>query len=100
MTHLGAVIFTDVTGEVVQDGLAQRFYPDVSTVGTTLVWATWRKPSHNELVKTWPNRQAADMRDRQRGWWQPTLEELRVERRRAASSERAAEKRRTGRPEE
>lgn len=94
MTHLRAVVFTDITGELVEDDIAKGFYPDVSTVGTTLVWATWRKPTHDELVKAWPARWAADTRDFARGWWQPTIEELRVERRQAASTGRASETRR------
>jgi hypothetical protein len=94
MTHQGAVIFTDVTGEIVEDDIGKRFYPDVSAAGMTLVWATWRKPSHDELVKAWPARWPADTRDLARGWWQPTIEELRVERRQAASIERALQTRR------
>jgi hypothetical protein len=89
MTHQGAVIFTDVTGEIVGDDIGQRVYPDVSAVGATLVWATWRKLSHDELVNAWPERWPADTRDLTRGWWQRTIEELRVERRKAASAERA-----------
>ena len=96
MTHLGAILFTDITGELVEDALAKRFYPDVSAAGATLVWATWRKPTHDELVKAWPARWAADIRDLARGWWQPTIEELRIERRKAASTERALETRRAG----
>jgi hypothetical protein len=94
MTHQGAVIFTDITGELVDDAIAKRFYPDISPAGVTLAWATWRKPTHDELVKAWPARWSADTRDRARGWWQPTVEELRVERRKAASRERALEPRR------
>jgi hypothetical protein len=94
MTHLGAIMFTDITGELVEDDMVKGFYPDVSTAGTTLVWATWRKPTHDELVKAWPARWSADTRDQARGWWQSTIEELRVERRKAASRERALETRR------
>jgi hypothetical protein len=96
MTHQGAVIFTDITGELVEDALSKQLYPDVSPAKGTLVWATWRKPTHDELVKAWPARRSMDMRDRARGWWQPTIEELRGERRKAASySGRALESRRT-----
>jgi hypothetical protein len=38
MTHRGAVIFTDVTGEIVEHDIGKRFYPDVSAAGMTLVW--------------------------------------------------------------
>jgi hypothetical protein len=99
MTHLGAVLFTDITGELVEDTLAMRFYPDVSTAGATPIWATWRRPTHDELVKAWPARWAADIRDLARGWWQPTIEELRIERRKAASAERALETRRVAKLE-
>jgi hypothetical protein len=47
--HKGALNFTHVTGEIVEDVLAMRFYPDISTAGATLVWATWRRPTHPEL---------------------------------------------------
>lgn len=96
MTHQGAVIFTEVTGELVEDAIAERYYPDVSAAGVTLVWAAWRKPTHAELVKAWPARQPADTRDLAQGWWQPILEELRIERRKAASAERACGTRRSG----
>jgi hypothetical protein len=99
MTRQGAVIFTDVTGELVEDAIAGRYYPDVSAAGTTLVWAVWRKPTHTELVEAWPARWPADAQELARGWWQPTIEELRIERRRAASGERAVETRRSAKNE-
>jgi hypothetical protein len=99
MTHQGAIIITDITGELVEDATARRFYPDVSATGATLVWATWRKPTHDELVRAWPARSPAATRNLARGWWQPTIEELRVERRKAASSERALETRRRAKTE-
>src|SRR6195952_586265 len=64
MTHQGAVIFTDITGELAEEALVQRFYPAVSTAGVTLVWATWRRPSHDDLVRAWPARWSADTRER------------------------------------
>ena len=94
MTHQGAVIFIDITGEIVGDAHSKLFYPEVSLADVTLVWAIWRKPTHDQLVRAWPARSSADPRDRARGWWQPSIEELRVERRKAASSERALETRR------
>lgn len=97
MTHRSAVVFNDITGELVEDALARRFYPEVSTEEATLVWATWRKPTHDELIKAWPARRATDAQDLARGWWQPTIGELRGERRKAASTERALETRRADR---
>ena len=98
MTHWGALIFTDITGELVEDAIARRYYPDVSAVDVTLVWAAWRKPTHAELVKAWPARWPADLLALGRGWWQPTLEELRLERRKARSTERAQDTRRLRSP--
>jgi hypothetical protein len=95
MTHQGAVIFVDITGEIVEDAHSKTFYPEISSAGVTLIWATWRKPTHDELVRAWPARWSADPRDRARGWWEPSIEELRVERRKAASRERALGTRRT-----
>ena len=94
MTHLGAVVFTDITGELVDDDILKSFYPDASTAGATRVWATWRKPTHDQLVKAWPSRAPADTGHPARGWWQPTIEELRGARRTAASTERALATRR------
>ena len=91
------MMFTDVTGELVDDDIAKTFYPDVSAAGANLIWITWRTPTHQELLKAWPARWSADALDLARGWWQPTIEELRVERRRTASRERALETRRASR---
>jgi hypothetical protein len=89
MTHAGCVMFEAVTGELVEPPIAARFYPNVTAGPATLIWATWRRPSHNELVQTWPARTQPSQADLDRGWWQPTIEVLREERRRAASLERA-----------
>jgi hypothetical protein len=88
MTKYGAAIFTDITGECVDDDVAQRFYPSLLTAGCNLIWASWRKPSHAELVKAWPSRWPASEAEIARGWWQPTLAELREERRKTRSTER------------
>jgi hypothetical protein len=89
MTAHGAVHFTDVTGEVAEEDIAQRFYPGVGAGMGTLVWGLWRKPSHAELVAAWSAHWPPSERELARGWWVPTLEELREERRKARSSERA-----------
>jgi hypothetical protein len=89
MTTIGAVIVTDVTGECVEDEIARRHYPGVSTGGGPLVWTTWRRPNHDELVQAWPSRSPPTDLDLTRGWWAPTLDELRGERRKARSIERA-----------
>ncbi|MDB5361533.1 MAG: hypothetical protein JWO51_2830 [Rhodospirillales bacterium] len=98
MTMIGSIIVTDIAGELVEAELAQRHYPGVSTRNSPLVWATWRRPSHDELVQTWPSRQSPTEVEISRGWWAPTLVELRRERRKARSIERAAATRREPSP--
>ncbi|TCI00713.1 hypothetical protein EJV46_01200 [Roseococcus sp. SYP-B2431] len=88
MTHIGGVMFTMVTGELVEPDVSTRFYPGVLVEAATLVWAAWRRPSHSELIQAWPARSPPSATDLARGWWQPTIEELRPERRKAASEER------------
>jgi hypothetical protein len=90
----GAVIFTAVTGELVEADIRQEHYQDVCADDQTLIWAEWRKPTLAELVKTWPAKQPPVKGEIARGWWQPTLQELRAERRKARSIERAQETRR------
>jgi hypothetical protein len=84
----------DITGELVEGALCKRFYPDVSPSGLRSFGQPGAKATHDELVKAWPALCPADTRDRTRGWRQPTIEELWVERRKAASNERALETRR------
>lgn len=88
-THSGIVVFTSFTGELVDDAVARRFYPEIVSSGSTLVWADWRKPTHDELVRAWPARQPASGLELARGWWQPPIEMLRAERRKAAARERS-----------
>jgi hypothetical protein len=95
MTHAGCVMFEAVTGELVEPMTAARFYPGVAAGPVALIWAAWRRPSHAELVQAWPARTPPGPADLARGWWQPTIEVLREERRRAASLERARETRRS-----
>ena len=89
MTHAGPVVFEAVTGELVEPMTAARFYLGVTTGPAPLIWAGWRRPTHDELVQTWPARAAPGPAELARGWWQPTIEVLREERRKAASQERA-----------
>jgi hypothetical protein len=95
MTPAGCVMFEAVTGELVEPMMAARFYPGVVAGPATLIWATWRRPTHAELVRAWPARTTPGPADLARGWWQPTIEMLREERRKAASLERARATRRT-----
>jgi hypothetical protein len=93
----GPVVFMSVTGEVAEAGVRREHYPDVGAQADGLVWAEWRKPTLLELVKTWPAKQAPTVDEVARGWWQPTLQEMRHERRKARSVERAQETRRDAR---
>jgi hypothetical protein len=95
MTHLGCTVFEAVTGEVVEPSVAARFYPGVAAATGTFIWATQRRPTHEELVQAWPAREAAGPAETARGWWQPTIEVLREERRRTASLKRAQATRRS-----
>ena len=79
----GIVTFTGSTGELV-DGFPEATYDDIAR-DRDLVWATWRTPSLQELVETWPARSGPGAAELSRGWWQPTKPEL-VDARRAAKS--------------
>jgi hypothetical protein len=94
MTQAGCVVFEAITGELAEPPIAARFYPGIAAEPAALLWAAWRRPSHAELVQAWPARRPPGPADLARGWWQPTIEVLREERRRAASLERARATRR------
>ena len=98
MTHAGPVVFETMTGELVEPTIAARHYPGVIPGSAALIWAAWRRPSHAELVQVRPARTPPDLGDLGRGWWQPTIEVLREERRKAASLKRALATRRAGVP--
>ncbi|MDB5416220.1 MAG: hypothetical protein JWR10_4555 [Rubritepida sp.] len=98
MTHVGCVMFTTTTGELVEPTIAARFYPKIVAGTAELIWSAWRRPTHAELVQAWPARTPPGPSDFARGWWQPTIEELRPERRKAASLERGRETRKAMAP--
>lgn len=81
----GIIVVDDVTGELVEPGDIADLYPEFSD---ERVWGTWRVPSLDELVHTWPSKAEPTEHERQRGWWPPTIEELREARRTARSRER------------
>ncbi|MDL2407794.1 hypothetical protein PY650_19440 [Rhizobium calliandrae] len=81
----GIVIVTEVTGEIVDLEEIAEHYPNV---GDDHVWAGWRPATLVELVRTWPAREVPGEYERSRGWWLPTLDELRDARRIAKSRER------------
>ncbi len=97
-TYAGCVVFETITGELVDPLIAARFYPGVTAGPAALIWATRRRPTHDELIRTWPARRVPKPAEQERGWWQPTIEVLREERRKAASMERARPTRRTKAP--
>jgi hypothetical protein len=81
----GIVVVDEVTGELVETGDITDLYPEFAD---DCVWGTWRVPSLEELVQTWSSKAEATEHERQRGWWLPTIEELREARRTARSRER------------
>lgn len=92
-SHVGPVVFTEITGELVSDEIANQHYPWAARAHD-LIWALWRRPCHDELIHTWPARKPVDAPAKERGWWQPTIEELRASRRQARTLERAQATRR------
>lgn len=62
-----------------------EFYPDTDDEH---VWASWRSPTVDELIHTWPSRAEPGEHERGRGWWNPTLEELREARRKVKGRRR------------
>lgn len=93
-SHEGAAVFVEVAGEIVDPAVARDFHSWTMATALDLVWAQWRRPTLEELIKAWPARRPADEEDRARGWWHPTLDELREARRQAKSRERATASRR------
>jgi len=81
----GIVVITEITGEIVDPQEVAEHHPDASDEH---VWSEWRAATLEELVHTWPSREAPGEYEKIRGWWQPTLDELREARRTAKSRER------------
>ena len=80
----GVVVVIEVTGELVDPADVAEFYPEAHDEH---VWGIWRSATLEELVHTWPAKRPPAEDERMRGWWQPTLEELREARRAAKSRE-------------
>jgi hypothetical protein len=80
-TSIGIVLFEGTVGELADSEGLRVFYPDV--LGEDLVWVAWRRPDLDELVAAWPARTPPSLREIGRGWWVPTIEELRPARREA-----------------
>jgi hypothetical protein len=91
-THAGVVFFTGTDGELANPATVSAFYFPAEG-GKEYLWASWRSGMLEELVTTWPARTPPEKYEVKRGWWMPTLEELRIVRRNAKSRRRARERR-------
>jgi hypothetical protein len=91
-TQIGVVFFTGTNGELADRATIDRFYFPAAD-GEDYVWASWRSGLLEELVTTWPARIPPRRDEVDRGWWIPTLKELRAARRHARSRRRAEERR-------
>lgn len=87
-THAGVVFFTGTEGEIADAGTVTDFYFAARDTDE-FVWATWRRGSLEELVRTWPERTPPTSAQLKRGWWLPTLDDLRQARRKARARIRA-----------
>jgi len=87
MTTIGIILFIGTDGEVVDFNSVPPIYR-ISGRFPEYVWFRWRRPSLDELVRLWPARRLVEETERTKGWWQPSLEDLRAARRKARSSER------------
>lgn len=81
----GIVVVGEITGELIEPEETPDLYSESSE---DHVWGLWRIPSLEELIHTWPSKAEPTEHERQRGWWLPTIEELREARRTARSRER------------
>ncbi|WP_093234872.1 hypothetical protein [Sinorhizobium sp. NFACC03] len=90
-THVGVVFFIGTDGELADPATIGAFYFPAAD-SEEYVWASWRPGSLEELVTTWPSRAPPAQHEVDRGWWTPTLDELRIARRDARSRRRARER--------
>lgn len=97
-TLTGIVFFTRTDGELADPATVSAFYFTAAD-GEEYVWASWRTGSLEELVTTWPARTPPEQSELDRGWWMPTLEELRIARRDAKSRRRAKERKQKDKPQ-
>ncbi|WP_312223691.1 hypothetical protein [Rhizobium rhizoryzae] len=94
-TFVGIVVFAAFDGELADAETIESFYFS-PTAGSDYLWVSWRPGTLDELVTTWPARSDPTAEERQRGWWQPTIEGLRTARRDARSREKARQRRLEG----
>jgi hypothetical protein len=87
-THVGVIFVLGTHGELANPDTVSAFYFP-ALAGQEYIWTSWRSGSLEELVTTWPARALPEHGELVRGWWMPTLEELRTARRDAKSRQRA-----------
>lgn len=91
-TSIGVIVFVALDGELADAQAIDAFYyPPVD--GGEYLWVSWRPGTLEQLVTTWPAKSDPTTEERRRGWWQPTLEELRAARRDARSREKSRQRR-------
>jgi hypothetical protein len=90
MTAKGVVVFTRSDGELADVATISGMCSADTEGACDHIWVYWRLPSLDELIRTWPARRPPDEAELARGWWQPTLDDLRAARRKARSIQRAA----------
>jgi hypothetical protein len=88
MTTAGIVVVTGSDGEFVDVAASAGLYPLLQAARDP-VWVFWRLPTLQELIRTWPAKQLPGEREFAKGWWQPTLDDLRAARRKARAIERS-----------
>lgn len=91
-TPIGVIFFRELDGEFADAETIKAFY-FTPAAGTDFVWVSWRTGTLEELVTTWPARSGPTAQERHRGWWLPTLDELRVARHDARSREKSRQRR-------
>jgi hypothetical protein len=94
-THVGVVFFTGTDGELADTVTVDTFYFPANR-DEEYVWTSWRSGSLEELVITWPARTPPGRQELDRGWWLPTLDQLRTARQDAKSRRRTRERREMG----
>lgn len=94
-TFVGIVVFAVFDGELADAETIKTFYFS-PTAGSDYLWVSWRAGTLEELVTTWPAGSDPSEEERHRGWWQPTLDELRIARREARSREKSRQRRLAG----
>ncbi|OAP39986.1 hypothetical protein AU381_10625 [Sinorhizobium glycinis] len=83
----GIVVFVELSGEVAGAAVLAAYYNHADRP-IDYVWGKWRVPTLSELIATWPARRGPGPEALFRGWWQPTLDELRIARKNARSMAR------------